>query len=460
MVAMKPPAIAMNKWIPILLPLFSLIAGFSPVVAQASWSGNSAGLPPLEANLATNWPRWRGPQDNGSTEIGNYPVKWDPDKVLWKASLPGKGCSTPAIWNQRIYLTAPVNAMDGVLAFDWAGKELWQITFGEETAGKHRNGSGSNPSPATDGKSVFVYFKSGTFAALDFNGKIRWQTNLVQSFGPDTLYWDHGISPVLTEKYAIMVRMHQGESWIAALDKTRGELRWKVPRNYETPVEGDHGYSTPVVLRRDGKEQLLVWGGQHLTLYDPAEGKLLWSFGDAFNPESKPNWPTVASVVVAGDIAIVPFGRADRGQPRLHGIKLGGNGAANSASARIWKREDTGTFVPTPSLYKDRVYIVRDRGEVECIDAMTGKSFWRDAFPKASSNFYSSPLVAAGKLYAAREDGVVFVANVEDKFELLAENNMGERIIASPVPVANRLFIRGERHLFCIASENRLSQGR
>jgi outer membrane protein assembly factor BamB len=258
----------------------------------------------------------------------------------------------------------------------------------------------------------------------------------------------------LTEKYVVMVRMHHGESWIAAFDKTTGELRWKVSRNYETPVEGDHGYSTPLVLHRNGEEQLLVWGGQHLTLYEPADGKLLWSFGDDFNPEAKPNWPTVASVVVAGDIAILPFGRADRGQPRLHGIKIGGSRDANPASGRIWKREDTGTFVPTPALYKSRVYIVRDRGEVECIDPATGKSFWHDAFPKASSNFYSSPVVAAGKLYAAREDGVVFVANVEGKFELLAENEIGERIIASPVPTASRLFIRGEQHLFCIAGEN------
>jgi len=401
------------------------------------------------ADTPPNWPHWRGRQDNGSTDGGHYPIKWDADKVLWKAPLPGKGCSTPAIWDQRIYLTAPVDGLDGVLAFDWAGKRLWQTAFGQENAGKHRNGSGSNPSPATDGKSVFVYFKSGTFAALDLGGRIHWQTNLVQAFGPDTLYWDHGISPVLSDKYAIMVRMHNGESWLAAFDKSTGQLRWKVPRNYDTPVEGDHGYSTPLLLHRNGEEELLVWGAQHLTLHDVSNGKILWSFGDAFNPESQPSWPTVASIVVAGDIAVVPFGRADRGQPRLHGIKL----SATEQNARIWKRDDTGTFVPTPALYQNRVYIVRDRGEVECIDPTTGKSLWSNAFPKASSNFYSSPVVASGKLYAAREDGVVFVANVDGKFQLLAENNMAERVIASPVPVANRLFIRGEQHLFCISGE-------
>ena len=268
----------------------------------------------------TNWPHWRGPHDDGSTEGGAYPVKWQADKVLWRAPLPGKGCSTPIVWDQRIYLTAPTNHIDAVLAFDWSGKQLWQQTFGPENPGKHRNGSGSNPSPVTDGHFLFVYFKSGTFAALDFEGHVRWQTNLVAGFGPDTFYWDHGTSPVLSERYVIMTRMHHGESWVAGFDKGTGELRWKVPRNYETPIEGDHSYSTPLLLQAQGKEALLVWGAEHLTLHNPTDGKQLWAFTSDFNPDAKPNWPTVASVVVAGDIALAASARSDRGQPRLHGI--------------------------------------------------------------------------------------------------------------------------------------------
>jgi len=245
--------------------------------------------------------------------------------------------------------------------------------------------------------------------------------------------------------------MHHGDSWLAAFDKASGELRWKVSRNYETPVEGDHSYGTPVVVQYRGQEALLAWGGQHVTLHDTSAGKVIWSSDGDFNPENKPNWPTVASPVVAREVVVVPFGRADRGQPRLHGIKMAAAAKPGEAGGkRLWKTEDTGTFVPTPAVYQGRVYIVRDRGEVDCIEPETGKVLWSDAFPKASANFYASPVIAGGKLYAAREDGVVFVASVKDKFELLAENNMGEHVIASPVPVANRLFIRGEQHLFCI----------
>jgi outer membrane protein assembly factor BamB len=412
-------------------------------------------LLPFATNLCANddkspWPRWRGPRDNGSIATGTFPIRWDAEKVRWKAALPGKGCSTPIVWNGRIYVTAPTNGLDADLAVDESGKLLWLTALGAEDPGKHRNGSGSNPSPATDGRSVFVYFKSGTLAALEFDGKVRWQTNLVARFGPDTLYWDHGTSPVLTDKHVVMARMHNGESWLAAFEKTTGRMAWKVPRNYKTPNEGDHGYSTPLVIQHRGREALLVWGGLHLTAHDAVDGRLIWSCAD-FNPQSQAMWAAVATPVIAGDIALVPTGRNDRNQPRLHGIRLGGLGDV-TRTHRIWKREDTGTFVPSPVEYKGRFYLVRDRGQVECIDPATGRTIWSDAFPRSSANFYASPLIAGGHLYAAREDGTVFVARVDGKFELLAENKMGESVIATPVPMGSRLLIRGERHLFCVSA--------
>ncbi len=406
----------------------------------------------LAANLALadtnpNWPRWRGPRDNGSNESGSYPVKWDSStNVLWTAPLPGKGCSTPIVWNERIYLTTPSEGQDTLLAFDWSGKELWRTAVGAERPGKNRNGSGSNPSPATDGTAIFTCFKSGNLAAFEMDGTVRWKTNLLERFGKDTLYWDYGTSPVLTEKDVIATMMHHGESYLAAFDKKTGELRWKVARNFVTPTEGDHSYATPIAIRHEGKEALLVWGGQHLTAHDAATGATLWTCGD-FNPDSKNNWVAVASPVVAGNIAVVPYGRGSR----LHGIKLGGSGDV-TATHRAWVREDTGSFVPSPIEYKGRVYLVRDRGQVECIDPANGKTVWTGELPKAGPSYYSSPVAADGKIYAAREDGVIFVVKIDGGFEVLSENKMGEPVIASPVPVANRLLIRGEKNLFCIAN--------
>lgn len=395
-----------------------------------------------------HWPRWRGPRDNGSTEVGAYPVKWDTKTgILWKAPLPGKGCSTPIVWNRRIILTAPVDGQDAALALDWSGKPVWRTVIGPERAGKHKNASGCNPAPATDGHSVFVYFKSGTLAALDLDGKLRWKTNLQEQFGKDTLWWDIGTSPALSGRDVVIAVMQQGDSYLAAFDKVSGRLHWKVARNFTTALEGDHSYATPIVIRHEGREAILVWGGEHLTAHDAADGRTLWSCGD-FNPDQRRNWPAVSSPVVVGNLAVVPYGRGER----LHGIRLGGRGEV-TATHRAWKREDAGSFVPTPAEYKGRVFVLGDTGKVACIAPDTGKTIWSGELPKHKSKFYASPVVAGGRLYAAREDGVVFVARVEGKFEVLAENDMGDRLIASPVPVAGRLLLRGERFLYCAGAD-------
>lgn len=398
----------------------------------------------------SDWRSWRGPLASGSIEGGSYPEKFGADKHLWRTKLPGKGCSTPIVLDGMIYITAPAEGRDALLCYDSQGVEKWRAVFGEENPGKHRNGSGSNASPVTDGDAVFVYFKSGEFAAVELDGKVRWKTNLVERFGKDTLFWDHGTSPVLTEKHVIMARMHQGDSWLAAFDKKSGEMAWKVDRNYKTPVECDHGYSTPLVIEHQGREAILVWGAEHVTVHSAEDGQVLWSCG-GFNPEGRELWPAIASPVIVGDTVVIAYGRNDRGIPRLHGVRLAGSGDVTKTN-HLWKRTDVGVFVPTPAAYKGRVILVRDRGEVECIEPATGKTVWKGEFPKNRSNFYSSPLIAGDKLYAPREDGTVFVASIaNDRFELLAENDMGEPIIGSPVPAGDCILIRGENHLFCLA---------
>ena len=152
----------------------------------------------------------------------------------------------------------------------------------------------------------------------------------------------------------------------------------------------------------------------------------------------------VGSHVVSGEVAVVPYGRGTH----LAGIKMGGSGDITKTH-RLCTRKNTGCFVPTPAVSNGKIYILRDRGEVHCIDPKTGESHWEAAFPRSSSSFYGSPTVAGNKLYAPREDGVILVADISNGFKFLAENDMGERLVARLVPVANRLFIRGEKHLFC-----------
>jgi len=226
-------------------------------------------------------------------------------------------------------------------------------------------------------------------------------------------------------------------------------MAWKVARNYTTPTECDHGYATPLVIEHQGKESLLVWGAEHLTIHNASDGQLTWSCGN-FNPEGNKLWPAIATPVIVGDMAVIAYGRNDRGIPLLYGIRLTGSGDVTQTN-HVWKRDDVGTFVPTPVVYKGRAILVRDKGEVASIDPTNGKTVWEGRFPQNRFNFYSSPLIAGDKLYAPREDGTVFVASVaNDKFEVLSENVMSESVIGSPVPAANQILIRGEQHLFCV----------
>lgn len=418
-----------------------------------TYAQNSALASNLDSNLTVeDWPAWRGLGNSGSID-GDYPTELNFENAVWKAPLPGKGCSTPIVFGGDIYLTAPDDGKDALVCIDKDGQQKWVTHFGDQNAGKHRNGSGSNASPVTDGKHVFVYFKSGTLAAVDFTGAIQWQKNLVDEYGDTNLYWDHGTSPVLTNDTVVMARMQNGDSWVAAFEKHTGNLAWKVPRNFQTPQEGDHGYSTPVKILFKQREALLVYGAEHLTIHDADDGSTMWSCGN-FNPEKQKLWPTIATPVIVDNIAIVAAGRNDRGQPLLYGVKLEGSGDV-TADAHVWARNDIGTFVPSPVTWKGKVFLVRDRGEVECLNPATGESVWRSRFPKSRSNFYSSPLIAGGNIYAPREDGGIFVADIAGgEMKLTSEGDLRESIIGSPIPfMGNRILVRGAKHLFCFGDD-------
>lgn len=406
-------------------------------------------LYPSASVVAEDWPSWRGPAHNGSRAGKDYPTKWSREKVVWQVGLPGKGASCPVVWKDRIFVTAPSNGIDTALAFDLNGKQVWKTEFGAEMKAKHMKlGTSSNASPVTDGRGVFVYFKSGTFAALEMDGTVRWKRNLSKEFGRQKLYWDQGSSPILIGDLVILSRLHAGDSWVAGFDKATGKIRWKQERNYEVPAENDNGYTTPVPIRHGDQDALLVWCSDHLTAYAAKDGSLLWSSG-GFNSKAKKLWPPIATPVVAGEIAVVPVGRDDRKQAEIHAVRLGGKGDVTETH-RLWERKDFGVFVSSPIEYEGRVYILRHKGEVVCLDPKTGEPFWAAKLPKSLIPYYSSPVIAGGILYAAREDGVVFSARIGEKFELLGENPMREQILATPVPFDGKLLIRTSGHLICV----------
>lgn len=398
---------------------------------------------------AKDWPSWRGPAGNGVAQADDLPLRFAPDQnLLWKAKLPGRACSTPVVSKGRIFVTTPDDGKDGVMAFDLNGKELWSKSLGELRPGRgQRVGSSANSSPVTDGETLFTYFKSGAFAAFDFDGNQLWSLNIFDKYGEDKLWWDVGTSPVTTSKGVVLAVMQtEGNSFLVCFDKKTGKEVWKTERKFETAKESGDSYTTPHVLEIDGVETIVCWGADHLTGHAADSGQLLWTCG-GFNPEKKGMWRVIASSVVTDGIAVVPF---ERGKS-LAGVKLGGKGDITD-SALLWKSSVRGSDASTPVARDGLVYVLsdsgKDRGTVSCIEAKTGQVRWDSDLPKGAQVYYASPMLAGDTIYFPREDGVVFSAKIGDNgLEEITENAIGESLIASPVVADDMLLLRGASHL-------------
>jgi outer membrane protein assembly factor BamB len=422
-------------------------AGETKMKSMSCWDWRVAvcllGL--VNSGSAENWPTWRGPHQDGTADAGTYPIEWGPERnIAWEQSLPGKAGSTPIVWQDKLVVTCPINEKNGVIAFDLSGKKLWEVTLGTERPGKHKKGSGTNPSPVTDGKRIFVYFKSGDFAALDWKGNVLWHQNLQDKYGEDTLWWDLGTSPVLTSKYVVIACVQSPPSYVAAFDPATGKEVWKVDRNLDAPEEAAQTYSTPVVTTWKGQEQVIVLGADHVTCHDAATGKEIWRVG-GLNPEQERFFRSIASPVLAGDILIAPYARGKS----LTAIRLGGQGDVTSSHV-LWTKP-VGSDVPTPAAHDGKVYICGDKGQVMCLDAATGEELWSEAMEKNRNAYSASPVLAGHLLYLLREDGKSFVIDTLSH-EVKAENSLGEKeyTLSTPVLLDDELFLRTFDRLLCI----------
>lgn len=398
---------------------------------------------------AANWTNWRGSNFDGVAEGSGYPTEWSDSKnVAWKLELPGRGSSTPIVWNDQLFVTCGVDGKNTLLSYSLKGKELWRQTIGSERPGKNKKASGSNSSCVTDGSTVFAYFKSGDLAALDLKGKIHWSVNLQEKFGDDTLWWDLGTSPVLTKKDCVVAVMQTGGSYLVAFDKASGKVDWKVDRNLDAPEEAAQSYSTPVVINDEGRETLVVLGADHVTAHRADTGAEIWRVG-GLNPTHHKYFRSIASPVVLDGIVVAPYGRGDS----VTAIKLGGKGDV-TATHVVWKKQGDGTDVPTPAAAAGKAYILSDKGVLTCLDVASGKKIWSGQTEKNRHNFSSSPVLADGKIFITREDGKTFVLAQGDEFKLLSANELdGSQTVASPVFVNGQILLRTDTHLYCIASE-------
>jgi outer membrane protein assembly factor BamB len=429
---------------------FSRWAAVAVALAGLAWVGLPTGIA-----RADNWPNWRGPAGAGVAPGSGYATSWSPtENVLWRTPLPGLGASTPAVWGDRIVVTCAIDGKDGAVCLDRAGKEVWRQTLGAERAGKHKKATGSNPSPVTDGRHVWVYYKTGELACLDLgDGAIVWRTNLQQQFGEDTLWWDLGTSPVLTASAVIVAVMQSGPSYLAAFDRGTGRLLWKHDRLLDAPEEAAQSYTTPVVAAGDpGKgepaEIVFVLGADHVTAHDAADGRELWRVG-GLNPTGHKYFRSIASPVVAGDLVIAPYARGDT----ITAIRRGGRGDVTRSHV-AWVRSDIGTDVPTPAFQDGRIVVCSDKGRLECLDATSGKTLFTGELPRHRNAYSASPVIVEGRVIVTREDGESAVLGwpsaAGEGFRELGHGAVEEMVVATPVCVDGRLFLRSHDALWCI----------
>lgn len=419
--------------------------------------------------LAGPWPQWRGPLGTGVSEETDLPLKWSAESnIAWKAAIPGFGASTPAIWNDHVFVTTQDGDKLLLLALDKkAGAHLWTAEVGrgvanimEMTRGRqgeqrrtqkfHRLHNLASPSPATDGEVVIAHFGNGELAAYDVQGRKLWSHDLQKEHGGYTIWWGHANSPVLYKDLVISVCMQDpldevpgppAESYLVAHDKKTGALRWKTPRPTSAHAEQGDSYTTPLLHPSERGMELIVMGGNQIDGYDPATGKQLW-FLPGITGGRTITGPTLGKGLV--------FATQGMRGPLL-AIKLDRTGKLESDDV-AWKLSQGTADSACPVVWRDWLFFISDNGIAHCLEAQTGKLLWKE---RIAGDFKASPIAAEGRIYFLNADGVCTVVKAGPTFEVLATNAVGEKAIASLAVADGKIYLRGQKSLFAIGAERK-----
>ena len=396
----------------------------------------------LQSLQAQNWPCFRGPNGDGTSIEKNLPVKWDSvTNVAWKVRVPGIGYSSPVIWNDRLFLTTAMADTHEKMLLCYntgTGQLLWKKTVVKSGfENKHTDNSYASGTPSTDGTRVFVSFLDGNnvvVAAYDFTGNQLW----VQR--PGTFESPHGYScsPVIYEDKIIVNGDSQGDSFVAALSKADGHIIWRV--KHERPA---HSFSTPIIRKMNGKTQMIFCGNREIASYNPDNGSKYWFVsGPSEDFTSSPVYNEKSGLVLVSSAWPVRI---------LVAVRPDGQGDVTKSHV-AWQTRKGAYYVPSPVCTDDYLFSTMTTGELHCIEVATGKIVWI----QKNGAQYSSPVLANGLIYLPNDEGIITVIRPGAKFESVSRNPMGEGMYASPAISGGKIYIRGFRHLFCIAGSGKM----
>jgi outer membrane protein assembly factor BamB len=225
-------------------------------------------------------------------------------------------------------------------------------------------------------------------------------------------------------------------SYVVAHDKRNGREVWKMPRMTAATHESCDSYTTPLVWKHGERTELVIFGGQMLDAYDPADGRQLWSLPELIGNR------TITGPVAAGDMIFVTQGMRNP----LLAVKPGGEGKRTRKDI-VWQMRDGTPDSPTPVVLGERLYLVTNDGIARCLEAATGRLYWKE---RLKGGYRASPLAADGRIYFLNEQGLTTVISAEKKFNKLVENPLDDDTVASPITSDGKIFIRGNKTLYCI----------
>ncbi len=399
--------------------------------------------PALTAD-AGNWPRFRGPNGTGGSDDSDIPVKWTDENVAWKVALPGAGNSSPIVWGDRLFIQSA--STDGkeryLLCLSTTdGKEVWKKSVPGGKSRMNAKNSLASSTPATDGERVYGYFWDGEAVALhafDFKGDHLWKYD-IGKFSSDH---GAGASPMLCDGKVILLN-DQGEgASVLAIEAKTGKKAWETKREH---FQNRACYSTPFQLNRKGDGvELVVGSTTGVTGYDPASGAKNWQYDWSF--EGQPLRTVASPLLAEGGFIIVNSGDGI-GYRTTVALRPGSKDGTRPKLVWESKKSKFMPYVPCFLSRRDHLYWVSDTGFAGCTVTETGETVWHERLGEA---FTASPVLIEDKVYAVDESGKVFVFAAEPKFKLLAKNDVGEPVLATPAVAGGKLFIRGKSYLYCI----------
>jgi len=424
---------------------FHMRASFLICVLVANLAASPCQAQQLRA-AAGDWPWWRGPNGNGVAEAGQRaPVQWSETKnVIWKTAIPGRGHASPTVIGDRIYLATADDTVQvqSVICCDRkTGTRLWKCNVNRGGFPKkiHRKNTHASSTIACDGQHLFVAFHhhdSIEVSALDFRGRPIWK-RVAGPFLPKKYANGYAASPLLFGRCVIIAADYDGGGggFLASLNAETGDVAWKTPR---PPLSN---FASPVIAHVSGREQLLISGCNLVASYNPVTGKPLWQ-------TKATTMQTCGTVVWDTDLLYASGGFPE---PGIVCLRADGSGEV------VW-RNNQKLFEQSMLVHDGYVYAVNDNGIAFCWDGKTGDKLWSGRLRGPIS---ASPILSNGNIYVLNELGTGWVYRATPhRFELVAENQLGTEVLATPTICGSQIFLRiadtagdeRQESLYCIQS--------